>query len=165
MVHFMIDPKILDDITRRVADAMPPAAKTLQQDMEKNLRSTVQSVFNRLELVTREEAQYLADSLRIPLLGLGGDHGGMIGALAAVGLAASQEDGRYVMVGRSRELRGLQPISAVLSAGIRAVQTLDGQPVTQGLIQTDKLRPARRGGQPVAVVEWDTDHWLPLKLD
>lgn len=51
----MIDPKILDDITRRVADAMPPAAKTLQQDMEKNLRSTVQSVFNRLELVTREE--------------------------------------------------------------------------------------------------------------
>jgi hypothetical protein len=117
------------------------------------------------ELVTREEAEFLAHTLRIPLLGLGGDHGGMIGALAAVGLAASQEDGRYVMVGRSRELSGLQSVSAVLAAGISAVQTLDGQPVTEGLIETDKLRPARREGQPVAVVEWDTDHWLPLKLD
>jgi tRNA(Ile2) C34 agmatinyltransferase TiaS len=117
------------------------------------------------ELVTREEAQSLARAQNTPLLGLGGDHGGVIGALAAVGLAASKEDGRYVLVGRSRDLRGLQPVSAVLAAGVACVQTADGQPVTEGLIQTDKLRPARRGGQPVAVVEWVGDHWLPLKLD
>jgi hypothetical protein len=117
------------------------------------------------ELVAREEAQVLAETLSIRLLGLGGDHGGVIGALAAVGLAASQEDGRYVLAGRSRELSGLQPVSAVLAAGVVSVQTTDGQPVAKGLIQTDKLRPARRGGQPVAVVEWAGDHWLPLKLD
>ncbi len=117
------------------------------------------------ELVTREEAHFLAEALSIPLLGLGGDHGGVIGALAAVGLAASQEDGRYVLVGRSRDLSGLQPVSAVLAAGIASVRTADGRPVSEGLIQTDKLRPARRGGQPVAVVEWAGDHWLPLKLD
>jgi len=117
------------------------------------------------ELVSQDEARGLASVHGLPLLALGGDGGGIIGALAAVGLAATGEDGRYVLVGRSRELSGLQPISALLAAGIVAVQTAEGQPVTEGLVQTDKLRPARRGGQPVAVVEWAGDHWLPLKLD
>jgi tRNA(Ile2) C34 agmatinyltransferase TiaS len=117
------------------------------------------------ELVTRADAQSLAAGLGIRLVGLGGDHSGIIGALAAVGLAASAEDGRYVLVGRSRELNGLQPVSAVLAAGIASVRTLAGQPVTEGLIQTDKLRPARRDGQPVAVVEWSGGFWQPLKLD
>jgi tRNA(Ile2) C34 agmatinyltransferase TiaS len=117
------------------------------------------------QLVTRDEAQSLAAAHDLPLLGLGGDESGIIGALAAIGLAASGEDGRYVLVGRSRELSGLQPVSALLTAGISAVQTLDGQSVSNGLVQTDKLRPARRGGRPIAVVEWVGDHWHPLKLD
>jgi len=68
-------------------------------------------------------------------------------------------------VGRSRERAGLQPIPALLAAGIAAVQTVDGQPVSDGLVQTDRLRPARRGGQPIAVVEWTGEYWQPLKLD
>jgi tRNA(Ile2) C34 agmatinyltransferase TiaS len=117
------------------------------------------------ELVSQDDARALAAEHEVLLQGLGGDEDGVIGALAAVGLAASGEDGRYVLVGRSRELRGLHPVSALLEAGVVAVQTLDGQPVTQGSVQTDKLRPARRGGRPIAVVEWAGDHWLPLKLD
>ena len=117
------------------------------------------------ELVTQAEARALAAQHGIMLVGLGGDQDGVIGALSAVGLAASGSDGRYVLVGRSRQLGGLQPISALLSAGIDAVQTLDGQPVKEGLVQTDKLRPARRGGRPIAVVQWDGDQWQPLKLD
>ena len=117
------------------------------------------------ELVTQDEARALAATYTIPLLGLGGDEDGVIGALAAVGLAAGGEDGRYVLVGRLRDLTGLQPVSALLEAGIAAVQTLDGQPVTTGLVQTDKLRPARRNGRPIAVVEWAGDCWHPLKLD
>lgn len=70
-----------------------------------------------------------------------------------------------VLVDRSRQLSGLQPASALLAAGVRAVQTSDGQPVTDGLVRADKLRPARRGGRPVAVVEWASGCWLPLKLD
>jgi len=117
------------------------------------------------ELVCQTDARALAAAHGIRLLGLGGDEDGVIGALAAVGLAASGEDGRYVQVGRSRELAGLQPVAALLAAGIEAVQTADGQPVIEGWVQTDKLRPARRTGRPIAVVEWAGDHWLPLKLD
>jgi len=119
----------------------------------------------QLQLVTQEEARALAAAYAIPLLGLGGDQDGVIGALAAVGLAATGEDGRYVLVGRSRELSGLQPVSALLAAGVAAVRTLDGRPVTEGLVQADKLRPARRGGRPVAFVEWAGDNWRPVKLD
>lgn len=117
------------------------------------------------EVLTQAQARELAAAHGILLAGLGGDEGGVIGALAAVGLAASGEDGRYVMVGRSRELQGLQPVSAVLAAGIAAVQTTDGQQVVVGLIQSDKVRPARRGGRPVLVVEQSGGEWVPLKLD
>lgn len=117
------------------------------------------------ELVRQADARALAAAHGIRLVGLGGDEDGVIGALAAVGLAASGEDGRYVQVGRSRELAGLQPVAAVLAAGVEAVQTPDGRPVTEGWVQTDKLRPARRTGRPIAVVEWTGEHWLPLKLD
>lgn len=117
------------------------------------------------QLVTQTEARQLAAAHDIRLIGLAGSQDGVIGALAAVGLAASGEDGRYVLVGRSRELSGMQPVEVLLTAGIAAVQTLQGEPVTSGLVAVDKLRPARRGGRPIAVVEWAGDHWLPLKLD
>lgn len=117
------------------------------------------------EVVSQEEARVLAASHAIQLIGLGGTNDGVIGALAAVGLAASGDDGRYVKVGRSRELHGLQPVAVVLAAGIRAVRTLDGEPVSEGVVLTDKLRPARRGDQPIAVVERVDGYWRPLKLD
>ena len=116
-------------------------------------------------IVAQSEARDLAATYQIPLLGLGGTEDGVIGALAAVGLAASGEDGRYVLVGRSRELGGLRTVSEVLETGIAAVQTQAGVPVVDGLVQTDKLRPARRGSRPIAVVEWTGEYWLPLKLD
>lgn len=117
------------------------------------------------EFVNQKEALWLAQEHGLLLEGLGGTADGVIGALAAVGLAATGEDGRYVMVGSLRELTGLQTVDAVLEAGVDRFQTMDGRPVTEGAVLADKLRPARRGGRPVAVVQWDQDHWQPLKLD
>jgi hypothetical protein len=117
------------------------------------------------EFIYQQEPRNLAAAHGLFLEGLGGTEGGVIGALAAVGLAAGGNDGRYVQVGSIRDLEGMQPLSAVLAAGIIAVQTMDAQPVTTGLVLADKLRPARRNGQPVLFVERQADHWLPLKLD
>jgi hypothetical protein len=33
------------------------------------------------------------------------------------------------------------------------------------MVLADKMRPARRGNQPILYVEWDQDHWRPIKLD
>jgi len=51
----MFDPKQLDELTQRVADALPPGISDIQQDVKKNLRSAMQSTFAKLDLVTREE--------------------------------------------------------------------------------------------------------------
>lgn len=119
----------------------------------------------KTEIVTQEEARALAAQEGTLLTGLGGSQDGVIGALAAVGLAAWGEDGRYIQIGRSRELTGLVPIPILMESGIQAIQTLDNHVVKRGLVLSDKLRPARRQSQPVLFVEWDQDHWSPLKLD
>lgn len=53
----MIDPKIIDDLTQRLAGMVPDSARTLQQDLEKNFRASLNSTFSRLDLVTREELE------------------------------------------------------------------------------------------------------------
>ncbi len=117
------------------------------------------------ELVTQEEARRLASENGILLEGLGGTQDGVIGALAAVGLAAGGEDGRYILVGSARELSGLQPVEALLQSGITQVCTSDGAPVVDGLVMAGKLRPARRRAEPVLFVDRQEDYWQPLKLD
>jgi tRNA(Ile2) C34 agmatinyltransferase TiaS len=117
------------------------------------------------EFIKQKLPRQLSAEHQIYLVGLGGDEDGVIGALAAVGLVAHGSDGRYVMIGSIRDLQGLQTVETVRNAGVLSVQTLDGDPVNEGLILADKLRPARRNHQPVLFVERTDDYWLPLKLD
>jgi len=58
-----IDPKIFDDLANKLADSVPPGLKSLQSDMEKNFHAILQSTFNKLELVTREEFEVQAGVL------------------------------------------------------------------------------------------------------
>jgi len=55
MVTSMIDSRHLDDLARRLTDAMPAGIREMQQDMEKNLRGILQASLSKLDLVTREE--------------------------------------------------------------------------------------------------------------
>jgi len=116
------------------------------------------------ELVSQKDAYELAGQYGIRLAGLSGTHDGVIGALAAVGLAASGEDGRYLLVGQIREISGLVPVQQVLASGVSAVRQLDETPVEQGYILADKLRPACRGGKPIQYVDWSGSYWQPEKL-
>jgi len=51
----MFDPKILDDLSRRLSDSLPAGLRVMRDDVDKNMRAAMQSALTRLELVTREE--------------------------------------------------------------------------------------------------------------
>ncbi len=51
----MIDAKIFDDISQRIAGQMPSGVQMLQDDLKKNIRSAVEASLSHLNLVTREE--------------------------------------------------------------------------------------------------------------
>ena len=48
-------PHFLDELAKKVSKLIPPGAKELGQDFEKNLKSLLQASFAKLELVTRKE--------------------------------------------------------------------------------------------------------------
>jgi BMFP domain-containing protein YqiC len=45
----------LDELMQRIMGALPKGVTDLQQDVEKNLRTSLQSGLKKLDLVTREE--------------------------------------------------------------------------------------------------------------
>lgn len=51
----MLDPKIFDDLSRRLASGLPQGMQNLQKDVERNFRSGLESALAKLDLVTREE--------------------------------------------------------------------------------------------------------------
>lgn len=53
----MIDPKLIEEISRRLSDAVPEGARALKQDLERNFHAVLNSAFARLDLVTREELE------------------------------------------------------------------------------------------------------------
>lgn len=50
-----MDPKTLDEMTRRLLDSLPPGLQGLQGEVEKNLRVALESILARLNMVSREE--------------------------------------------------------------------------------------------------------------
>jgi BMFP domain-containing protein YqiC len=49
------DPRALEDLARRLSDAMPPQVQALRADFEANFKSVLQAGLAKLDLVTRQE--------------------------------------------------------------------------------------------------------------
>lgn len=45
----------IEDLARKLADAVPDSVRAMKSDLEKNFRSVLQSGLGKLDLVTREE--------------------------------------------------------------------------------------------------------------
>ena len=86
------------------------------------------------------------------LVGLGGTGQGVVGALAAVGLAATGDDGRFVQLGAwPDDLSGEQPAGLLRERGVDVfLADPDGPAVAPGSADIGKrLRPSYRGGKVV----------------
>lgn len=51
----MIDLKAIDDLARRLSELVPPGLKDARDDLQQNMKATLQAGLVRLDLVTREE--------------------------------------------------------------------------------------------------------------
>ena len=116
-------------------------------------------------ILTITGACALAGTAGILAEGFGDTGGGIIGSIAGLGLARMQNDGRFVQKGDLRNMRGRQPVSTLLRAGIDRVVTLDGLSLTQGLVSLQKFpRPACVNGEAVLFVEQSGEEFIDLKI-
>ncbi|MBF0406886.1 MAG: hypothetical protein HQM10_06010 [Candidatus Riflebacteria bacterium] len=124
---------------------------------EKNITPEIlaYSVKAETEFIQKDEAYTLVSGKDIFLTELGGDGGGVIGALAAVGLRAGGNNGRLV------DIRGVRDISGKISVmeikfrtDIVAVSDIDGNELSNLEIveSLSWIRPNLVNGKPVLKV-------------
>jgi ubiquinone biosynthesis accessory factor UbiK len=63
-VAIAFDPKSLDELARKLADAVPPGLAALRDDVERNFKVVLQAGLAKLDLVTRQEFDIQAAVLR-----------------------------------------------------------------------------------------------------
>jgi BMFP domain-containing protein YqiC len=51
----VIDPRLIDDLARRLGGSLPESLRSLREDLEQNFKATLQAALGRLDLVTRQE--------------------------------------------------------------------------------------------------------------
>ena len=51
----MIDPKKIDDLVRQLSASLPPELASLDNEIRKQFKGVLESAFQRLDLVSREE--------------------------------------------------------------------------------------------------------------
>ena len=51
----MIDPQKIDDLVRQLGASLPPEFASFEEEMKKQFKGILESTFQRLDLVSREE--------------------------------------------------------------------------------------------------------------
>jgi hypothetical protein len=110
------------------------------------------------QLITKAAAWQVARESRVYLEGLGGTEQGVIGALAAVGLIATGEDGRVVQMDGwtwPDDFSGARGVEDLRARGVQSIRRRDtGEEIAAGVVDIGHhLRPNIRGGQVVLFVE------------
>jgi hypothetical protein len=115
-------------------------------------------------VVTQQRAREVAVNCGVKFEGLGGTNGGIIGAIAGIALASLQNDGRFLLKGRNRDLTGVRSVAEILDAGIDEVMTLQGEKLSSGLVQIPKkVTPSFVQGKAVLFVEGHDGCMVALK--
>ena len=94
-------------------------------------------------VLNQGKSRTLARNLGIMLEGLGGTEDGVIGAMAGLGLAFSNNDGRFLQIGTIRDLNGTQTVENLLEAGIDTIFNIDGRIVTTGEVINEENKSAK----------------------
>ncbi len=116
-------------------------------------------------VLTMNEAEKLASKYGVYLVGLTGTHGGIIGALAAVGLRSGGNDGRFIWINSAKNLRDIEQdvhsVEVLLArAGIDVIQcgdTIIDDP--DALVYLNGwARPVLRNGKSVLLVDHELNN-------
>ena len=113
-------------------------------------------------VLTQAEAVQAAQTNNIRLQGLTGTHGGIIGALAGVGLHRQGHDGRFLWLPGLRELSGRLTVAEICKHGnIDGIRPLDGANLSSEVLVTvgEWVRPILNGGQAILYVEELNNEW------
>ncbi len=122
----------------------------------------------KLEVLAISEAGQTASRSALRLAGLTGTGGGIIGALAGVGLRREGNDGRFLWLPGLRELKGRYRIDEIhAKANVDRVCTLNDENLSpETLIDVGEwARPVLRGGQATLFVEEQNHEWSILPKD
>jgi hypothetical protein len=119
------------------------------------------------DVVTQAEARPAAVASGCHLEGLGGTNQGIIGALAAIALVASGNDGRVVHLEAwpwPDPFSGVQPVGAIRERGVAYVRAASGDTFKGEVVDVGKhLRPNWRNGNIVLFVEPPESSELPWR--
>ncbi|HMB22167.1 MAG: hypothetical protein ACM33V_03995 [Chloroflexota bacterium] len=122
----------------------------------------------KLEVLTMLEAQQTAARSGIRCEGLTGTGGGVIGALAGIGLHRAGNDGRFLWLPGLRELKGKHPVAELIAQGhVERVCTLarDELSLEETVDVGEWVRPVLLNGKSTLIVEEQNHEWHILSKE